>query len=341
MDDLGKYILHPEIPMFGSYIRDDNEDPAEINGELTKPPNTNYERIANLGPLHFAYIPDIDSTAINHYLLTSRMPLLVFFLVTFSATIGFILHRKVPVFESWIVYLDGALMCLELLSFIGIIVEGPGYLPFYYPSPLPQSVDGDPTNLSGIVATDDQLKYAKAQKPPRNVKFFSSARRFVIRGDHFCAWSGCFIGKKNYKLFTLFNFYGLSFIVVTMLWIGSMLLKIVKNQDDAVFREMLILFILGCCVMAYAVFFLIFQGIMLVNCLVSICYNHTQVEMNKKAQAGIPIKSTGKRCDFCVYMFGPAKKWYTWLCPIGAYHGVEDYMLIDSEDSENEPFMPL
>lgn len=338
-DDLDAYILHPSLHMFGSQGNAD-KDP-EDRKELTRPPNTIYERIGNVGPLHIAYIPDIDSHMINHYLLTSRMPLLVVFLIVFGATTAFVLHQKVSILGSWVIYLDAVVMCLELISFLSIIIEGPGYLPFYYPSPLPPSVNGDPTHISGLVTTEEQLTYAKAQKPPHNVKFFSTARRFVIRGDHFCYWSGCFIGKKNFKLFTLFNLYGLLFNVITMSWIGMTMMNIIKHSDDDALKELLLPLICGSIVLLYGVFFVIFQMLMMIQCIGSIYYNHTQVEVHKKTKHGIKVKKTGKPCEFCVYMFGPVGRWYTWLCPIGAYHGVDDYMLVDPPDTENEPFIHL
>ena len=112
-----------------------------------------------------------------------------------------------------------AIICIFLiLSYINSILEGPGYLDFSYPYPLVDkslSFINYSNNLSGRVTTNEQLQYIKSQKYPDSIHYFKSQKWLVLRPDHNCAWA-TFIGKRNHKLFILFNFYGSIFSAIIL-----------------------------------------------------------------------------------------------------------------------------
>jgi hypothetical protein len=55
--------------------------------------------------------------------------------------------------------------------------------------------------------TPEQL-WAKGTRKGNRCIFAKSARRIVIRPDHYCGWIASWIGKRNHKLFVLTNIWG-------------------------------------------------------------------------------------------------------------------------------------
>ena len=111
------------------------------------------------------------------------------------------------------ILLEAFILVVYCASYIGIIVVGPGYLPYY----CPYHCD-DRDGLSSVVLNREQMEWAQTQQHPPYVKFFRKARRLVIRADHYCFWASCFIGRRNFKFFCLFNVWGALYILGYSIW---------------------------------------------------------------------------------------------------------------------------
>jgi hypothetical protein len=88
-------------------------------------------------------------------------------------------------------------------SFWALIVVGPGYLPFNFPKfGLRSDQQTWQQQLATFVTYREQGEYARsAPGRPVRAPFSMIARRFVIRGDHFCVWTESWIGIKNHRYF--------------------------------------------------------------------------------------------------------------------------------------------
>jgi hypothetical protein len=82
---------------------------------------------------------------------------------------------------------------------------------------------------SGIVASQKQVEWIETQTKPNRCIFSMSARRIVIRPDHFCGWTASWIGIRNHKFFWLFNFWGFVYISIFLIFDG---IQIVDELDD-------------------------------------------------------------------------------------------------------------
>jgi hypothetical protein len=188
-----------------------SSEPPTQEYRLPPPPFTVWESRRFCGLLPGAYIPEISAHFIGHWEIQPIMPSLVTGLViaslcTFCA--GFSVKERITVLPVLV-----ALAVLFLYAYWRIISTGPGYLPFYWEWANMVGFAGDPSDpfeMAGIHnSKQDQLPFVQiAVRPPRSV-FASSARRFVVRPDHFCLWTASWIGKKNHKFFVLFNVYGI------------------------------------------------------------------------------------------------------------------------------------
>ncbi|KAI5528905.1 cysteine S-palmitoyltransferase protein [Trichomonas vaginalis G3] len=212
------------------------------------------------------------------------------------------------------------LMLLFVISYYSIILEGPGYLPFYYPLKMAKRKGNHSDYLAGVVSTKMQEAYVSGQKVPTRVNYFKSARRYVIRPDHFCGWTGSFIGKKNHKLFFTFNFWGSIYIALfTIFSYFSVRVQTNIFNNNAFFLAISIIYIL------LGLFFFLMTFNFAILSLVRFANNKTQFELMKK-QEGHPFRRS------CIENFedvcGPRKYMFLWLFPIGAFHGVPDEDLL-------------
>lgn len=111
---------------------------------------------------------------------------------------------------------------LFFYSYIRTIFDGPGYFPFYWSvrkdveEDKKHDLDNDPErpfmgsdefDPSGCITLKEQIMWARQNKRPPRSMISSSAKRIVIRPDHYCSWCETWIGKRNHKFFILFTFY--------------------------------------------------------------------------------------------------------------------------------------
>jgi hypothetical protein len=125
------------------------------------------------------------------------------------------------------------------------IYLGPGYFPFYYdwakkeilPETEDTTVNGVNESLAGLANNEVQYKWSKSLPQPPRCTMSRLAQRFVIRPDHYCGYVGTWIGKKNHKLFILFNLYGFIFCICS--GVGHILI-IATQQFEKNFVKILI-----------------------------------------------------------------------------------------------------
>jgi hypothetical protein len=111
---------------------------------------------------------------------------------------------------------------LFIYSYYKIISEGPGYFPFYWREIVshPELPLGNECP-AGIISSPMQFRWAKRFVAPPRSALMETARRFVLRPDHECCYTSCWIGKRNMKFFILFNLYGFVYLSTFVFICGS------------------------------------------------------------------------------------------------------------------------
>jgi hypothetical protein len=156
-------------------------------------------------------IPPTGLLFLGHWEVSLWMPFVVCTLIFTSYV--FAMLFIFPHFRAWwlLAILFSANFFLFAYCYARTIADGPGYFPFHYPvvrdpervldeaAPLLGACELSP---SGIATTDEQTKWAKGRAAPNRCIFASSARRIVVRPDHFCKWTATWVGKRNHKFFS-------------------------------------------------------------------------------------------------------------------------------------------
>jgi hypothetical protein len=261
------------------------------------------------------------------------MPITVLFIIYSSLTVYLTCERPLlpQIFGAGI---TGYLVITAFLfgySYIKVILLGPGYLPFYYPYNNPNSADRASDALSGMVTNVEQEFYVKTVTLPYRTGFFHAARRIVIRPDHFCGWTSSFIGRKNHKLFFLFNFWGVLYISV---FSATSLVSLVGiGRDEETIVELLICVVY----LILGVSFMVFTGWVTITLCWGISVNQTTFENMKAMYRGHDRSCLANWEE----IFGSRKKWYLWLLPIPAFPTNDDRLLLmsDGRAGERHPFL--
>lgn len=260
------------------------------------------------------------------------MPSLVLFIIYSSLFVYLVFQRPhIPHIFGW--KITTFLVVTSILfgiSYIATILTGPGYLPFYYPLQNPNPHGIIPDYFSGMVSNEEQLVYVKNMKLPRRTGYFGSVRRIVIRPDHFCGWTTSFIGKKNHKLFFLFNFWGVTYISVYTVCCVIAAIN-VSAQTPHVFA-MVISLVYGMLGFLFALMTGNFAFSMLCEFSENITTFEEMQKRRNKDRESIPKYNKGC-CFNWEEIFGPRDKWYLWLLPIPAFNVSDDrYLLQDYND---------
>ena len=215
-----------------------------------------------------------------------------------------------------------------------IIIESPGYLPSYYPLNVYKQNKNDKENkqniknnddihtLQGFATTIEEYQYGKIKQPFGRVGIFNITRRFVLRPDHFCGWTGTFIGKRNHKLFFLFNFWGMIYCTI---FAFEAIMSIINQLNGYSLSEIdfaltLIYFIAG-------TFFALFTGSFAITTILETWNDSTQYEMHSRNKGNKMQKTKNIKKNF-ESIFGPFNKFYLWLLPIPAFSGIDNDELI-------------
>jgi hypothetical protein len=171
----------------------------------------------------------------------------------------------------------------------------------------------------GIAATAEQLAWTKARKRPNRCIFSTTARRIVIRPDHFCGWTATWIGRRNHKFFILFNAWGFVYMVALL---ACDVNRVVRDLADAEPSPILALLLL------YGMLGLVFApmtGGFAAAHFCAMLENRTSWE----TWNGISAKRFDRGClknaeELC----GPSSSWDLWPCPMSPRAGVPNEELI-------------
>lgn len=293
----------------------------ELESQTPIPPLTQWENIWSCCGLQYNYVPSTGEHYLNHWKVQYAYPIGVEFVIISSYLVAMFVHRPAVSFigPKTIFFLT-VFMILFAYSYVVTILVGPGYLPFYYPMKISQGPTR-PDYLSGMVTRGDQSEFSKNQTYPNRTRYFNSARRIVIRPDHLCAWVASFIGKKNHKLFFLFNFWG-------VVYISLFCYSCVRTLYETIFTIGLDTIMFFIIVIFYTILgfsFLFLTGNFLQQNLRQITLNRTQFEIMKKMPAHLyRLHPWYKNWE---EVFGSISEWYLWLLPIPAFRGIDDYTL--------------
>ena len=209
------------------------------------------------------------------------------------------------------------LFFIVIISYLKIIIIGPGYLPFYYSKiqeiELPFSIDlvlqKKECHPSGIFTNNEQYQWAHTIKRPNRCVLSQSANRIVVRPDHVCGWTTVWIGKKNYKFFMLFTtysfLYSLGFLLIAYRYVFY-------GTNNKYSKFTIIISVLG----FFSISFLFLNLIFSCSSFINACNNETSLEqwndINSKYDFGF-IKNMEDVCgsynDNFKYWFCPISPW--------------------------------
>ncbi|EAY23648.1 DHHC zinc finger domain containing protein [Trichomonas vaginalis G3] len=215
-------------------------------------------------------------------------------------------------------------MIMYMMSYLVCIYEGPGYLPYYYPFKSTKPIRNQTEILKGVASQPAQKIHPLKAGDLDRCHYFKSVGRYIIRPDHFCAWTTSFIGRKNHKLFFLFNFWGVIYITSLAIYTVKSAIIYILDKDDFKYVHIFILAIF----LTYGAVFIIMQVIFIFVCVKNFTLNETQYEQVKyENPPNYRKKGIIRNWE---EIFGPVKKIYTWLIPIGAFHGMDPEDLLYS-----------
>ena len=308
-------------------MNDLNDDSDLVNKEL--PDLTQVHHLCKLCCLDFNYIPKIKKLFINSWEFSFFMPLLVSSIIFSSYYVYIHFCLKFLAFNH--IYITIILTFFLILFFISYFVaflEGPGYLPFYYPFHI--NDEDDKYRLNGVVTSREQIEFISDNIPEQRIRYFKTARRYVIRPDHYCEWFASFIGKKNHKLFLLFNAYGFIYIGMFLVFDFWALLKVPSKRKETFAFPVLLIYAL------LAFIFFSFTFAMFIQSSIELSRNETTYEILKRRRYQISKpKYQSTKIEAWEEICGSRHKWLLWLIPIPAFHGIDEYLLVNQNPSTN------
>ncbi|KAH0794014.1 DHHC zinc finger domain containing protein [Histomonas meleagridis] len=277
------------------------------------------------------------SIFLEHWKVDLTMPLLVGIIFLFSYIVivwgSFTLVSLLESILSTIIFL--IFMILFFIPYFLVIIEGPGYFPFYWSlsEADKNQLPGEENPIAGVVSNEDQYQWVQIQPRPPRSAFFRSAQRYVLQPDHLCGWCASWIGKRNVKFFMLFNLYGSIYTLLYAIWSIRIIIPCFSNVNFPI----CFFFVIIMLVVAIA-----FCS-MMVSFLIPTIYNSSQNRTRWEMWNQIPPNAFRKETcrenmdEFC----GNGPLW-RWACPVLPFPGksteelAEGYQTYDSIDVYDE-----
>ncbi|OHT16533.1 DHHC zinc finger domain containing protein [Tritrichomonas foetus] len=182
--------------------------PIEESRRYVSETPTPYED-RSCGKCRIAYFPIGKFTICGHWICAPLKPFLV--------SISFLLLSALCFYNIWTfspslaskigfsIFYGFCTFCL-IMAYFEVIVIGPGYLPFNYKTNKIEPFLWE-NAMESIVVYREQMEYARESERPPRTSFAISARRFVLRADHYCFWTESWIGLKNARYFLVMLFW--------------------------------------------------------------------------------------------------------------------------------------
>ncbi|KAK8892040.1 hypothetical protein M9Y10_029262 [Tritrichomonas musculus] len=198
-------IDQPEEPEYAPFI------------DITEFPGYSKYEEKHICCCSFVYFPELKTYFIGQWEIIPWLPLFVYLLAISAfvviTVIGLTVFNRIEIIIILVILF--ILLFMFLFNFSLVIFEGPGYYPFS----LVHDNGNPPSVWAGIQTTIEQYSWVQLQSRPPRSAFFRTAHRYVIRPDHFCGWTSTWVGKRNFKFFILFNFYGMIYLLLFTIYI--------------------------------------------------------------------------------------------------------------------------
>ena len=121
------------------------------------------------------------------------------------------LFEKKSLYYSAVILTTFSFLCL-MIAYFNTLCKGPGYYPYTW-SLSKRNTYTWREMMSGVAVYQEQVDWARSHDRPLRSSFSINARRFVMRADHFCAWTQSWIGGNNQKDFILTTFWCFMYLV--------------------------------------------------------------------------------------------------------------------------------
>jgi hypothetical protein len=175
-----------------------------------------------------AYFPSDDITICGHWRRRLRVPIILgfCFLATFSSLIiDIMLTFPTLLWQVIAASIMVLLAILVVISYLSIIIRGPGYLPYNWSLSHRRHFTWQEC-MNNMVIYSEQEAFARgADRPPR-ASFSIDARRIVLRADHFCRWAQSWIGLMNHRYFLLMTsyvaLYAFCYLICRVFWVANL-----------------------------------------------------------------------------------------------------------------------
>lgn len=298
----------------------------EVKEEKKIPPLTEVQTKFKFLCFRVNYLPAINTYYINNWEFLPSFPVSVLCMIIGSFTLfNYEAMYYLPFLTTPYKISVYVIYFLFLISYIEIICVGPGYLPWYWKE------NPEKNDLTGIVVNDEQKDYMLSCGFPRSTYYMKEVRRIVLRPDHFCDWAASFIGKKNHKLFMLFNLFGVIYICQFGYYNFRSFIYVMATKPSVVIVLQLIYFMIS-------IIFSMFTFTFVATGFIELSTPPNTYSKKKNAQ-------TKSCCGLWAEVCGSPKYFLLWILPIPAFLCKKDIDLVefetpDSDDNDEAPFLP-
>jgi hypothetical protein len=270
---------------------------------------------------HIAYFPVGRVWMLGHWIINLIKPILISlgFLVLSAIAVLSLSYcpfhdHHLPIAVDYSVFALFAFCALNsAISYFAVIIRGPGYLPFNYSVfRIIASRQTWNEQMSTIVTYREQGEYAKRSDRPPRACFSVRARRFILRGDHYCLWTESWIGLNNHRYFLLMTFWVTLYCLV---WLG---MQVPFALTFLPFRWVKLIVLIGGAVILGLTAFSMFY---FVTAFVNLVKNRTLIEFWSKTASG---KYDRGCCQNFADVCGQKSCCCLWPCPLACLEPLWD-----------------
>lgn len=253
--------------------------------------------IANLTPknqktrscccFHVTFFPEAEMTLCNHWIVKPIKPIIItiFFLAIYALIAYQIIVYSEHSSKRLYAWIDLGVISTVFLfltvSYFSVMVRGPGYLPFNYSYTHKKDLNWQEI-INTFAVYREQVDFARQNERPPRSSFSVTARRFVLRADHFCLWTESWIGLNNYRYFLLMTFYAFLFSLLSIIsyhWWAVYIF--IDNKDELKSAKFIISIILPILVAIFLIIILLMGAFYFLRGIRNLYKNITGIEHYK------------------------------------------------------------